>query len=339
MLFNYRLKGSLVVEEFTSDVLAGNPLGDPVLRQVPVYLPPGYHLRSRRYPVVYLLAGLFGSAGGWLQFKEFSENVFQIADRLIAGGLPPFLIVCPDNFTRYGGSQYLNSAGTGRYMDHIVDELVPLIDKAYSVDARREARALVGRSSGGFGALRLAMAHPELFAHALSSSGDLYFRAGVFAEIARVPSLLDSVGGLEHFLEGLPGLTNLDGGAATLLNVIALSSCYSPNPANRHGFDLPIDVLTGELRHDVLERWFAQDPAERIDAEGDALRSLQTLYVEAGNRDEYHADLGARVFAARCGRAGIPVMHEEFAGGHFGTTWRYEVLFRLLGERFARLES
>lgn len=337
MLFNYRLKGSLVVEEFASRVLEGNPLGDPVLRQVPIYLPPGYHRRSRPYPVVYLLAGLFGSAGGWLQFKAFSENVFQIADRLIAGGLPPFLIVCPDNLTRYGGSQYLNSEGTGRYADHITQELVPLIDGSYSVDNRREARALAGRSSGGFGALRLAMAHPELFGHALSSSGDLYFRASVIPEIARVPGLLAAAGGLEAFLARVPELVELDSASATLLNVIALSSCYSPDPSSPWGFELPIDPASGELRPAVLERWYAQDPVERITEEREALAGLLTLHVEAGNRDEYHADLGARVFAHRCRRAGIAVSHESFAGGHFGTTWRYERLFTLLGEAFGRL--
>jgi enterochelin esterase-like enzyme len=337
MLFNYRLEGSLVVEEFASRVLEGNALGDPVLRQVPIYLPPGYHRRSRRYPVVYLLAGLFGSAGGWLQFKAFSENVFQIADRLIAGGLPPFLIVCPDNLTRYGGSQYLDSAGTGPYAQHIVQELVPLIDGSYAADPRREARALVGRSSGGFGALRLAMDHPGIFAHALSSSGDLYFRASVIPEIARVPSLLQAAGGLEAFLDRVPGLVDLDGGTATLLNVIALSSCYSPNPDSPAGFDLPIDPESGELRPAVLERWYAQDPVERITGQAAALRTLHTLHVEAGDRDEYHADLGARVFAHRCRQAGISVSHESFAGGHFGTTWRYGQLFARLGRAFAGL--
>ncbi|MCB1047026.1 MAG: esterase [Calditrichaeota bacterium] len=337
MLYNRRLKGSLVVEEIRSQVLQGNPLGDSTLRQVPVYLPPGYHKRSRKFPVIYVLAGLFGSPEGWLDFRAFSENVFQLADRLIAEGLPPFVLVCPDGFTRYGGSQYLNSTGTGRYMDHIIQELVPMIDESYSVDARREARALVGRSSGGFGALRLAMAHPDLFAHALSGSGDLYFRASCIGEIAQIPSLLKAAGGLEAFLAALPGLRRLDAQAATLLNVIALSSCYSPDPESPHGFRLPVDPESGELRPEVLDLLAAQDPAERLGEDGEALRSLQTLYVEAGNRDEYHADLGARVFAHRCRQAGIPVIHQEYDGGHSGGGWRYEVMFRLLAECFGAL--
>ena len=49
------------VESLESRVLRGNPLGDPHVRRVPVYLPPSYARGRRRYPVITLLAGFTGT--------------------------------------------------------------------------------------------------------------------------------------------------------------------------------------------------------------------------------------------------------------------------------------
>ena len=48
------------LEIFTSDVLRHNPLGDPYVRRIPVYLPPSYDDADTLYPVVYLLTGFAG---------------------------------------------------------------------------------------------------------------------------------------------------------------------------------------------------------------------------------------------------------------------------------------
>ncbi len=334
MIFDHMLRGHLVVEEIESAVLADNPLGDPVLRRVPIYLPPGYHRREQELPVVYALKGLFGSAESWLSFGAFGENLFQVADRLIAEGAPPFVVACPDCFTRYGGSQYLNSTATGRYADHVIQEVLPVLEEKYTLRSDAGGRAVAGRSSGGFGALRLAADFPGVFAHAASSAGDMYFRLTVMAELARFPQLLEKTGGLDAFLEGLKDLRSLDSSSATLLNVIALSACYSPDPSSPRGFRLPIDPRSGELREEVLARWLEQDPVTRIAERREALKALQTHYLEAGDRDEYHAELGMRRYAAVCREEGVPLRQELFAGGHFGGSARWEVMLKVLVEGF-----
>ena len=120
------ISSQIIFETITSDALRANPLGDPYQRRVPVYLPPGYNQNKAHYPVVYLLSGFTGRGAMMLNDSPFNETIQERMDRLIAAGqVQPMILVLPDCITRYGGSQYLNSSATGRYEDHLIDELVP----------------------------------------------------------------------------------------------------------------------------------------------------------------------------------------------------------------------
>src|SRR5581483_6535976 len=116
------MKGKVLVERIGSGVLKGNFLGDPAARDIVVYLPPGYGAdRGARYPVLYYLPGFTGTPLKAIHQNPWQENLPERLDRLIEGGeAKPCLLVIPDCFTRFGGSQYVNSAGTGRYEDHVV---------------------------------------------------------------------------------------------------------------------------------------------------------------------------------------------------------------------------
>jgi len=329
---NERLRGNLVVERLDSQLLRGNPLGDPHVRHLPVYLPPGYHATTSRFPLVLALGGLFSSAAGHVAFRSFDESPVERADRLMAAGeLPPCVIAFPDCATRFGGSQYLDSAGTGPYQSHLVDEVLSWLDAHYRVRPDAAGRAVAGRSSGGFGALRLVLDRPGLFAHCASSAGDLHFQMTLRPELSRAPSAFARLGGLEAFLARVPELRSLGDDEALALNLCALAGSYSPCDTPP-GFRLPVDLESGELDVEVFARWRAQDPAELVLSEqgAAALKTLGTLYVEAGDRDEVHADLGARVFAHRCRHMGVDVEHVSYAGGHRGGTERWEVLLRRL---------
>lgn len=329
------LHGTVVAERVDSALLKDNALGDPALRTCPVYLPPAYHKGVRRYPLMLVLGGLFSSAPSWLGFRAFEENLVQLADRMMhSGELPHAILAFPDCSTRYGGSQYLDSPGTGAYQRHLVEELLPLLERHFRLLPGARYRAVAGRSSGGFGALRLVMARPGLFEHCASSAGDLHFHMCLRPELARVPSAMDRLGGMDKFLGQLPHLRGLGSDEACALNAIALASCYSPADGEP-GFRLPIHLDSGEVDELCFQRWREQDPAERVrlrQEEVDALGRLATLHVEAGDRDEYHADLGARVFSQRCRDQGLSLRHESYAGGHFGGTARWAVMLpRLLG--------
>ena len=318
-------EGSIIIETIESQVLRGNPLGDPSMRRVPIYLPPGYDTSNTRYPVVFVLAGFTGRGVTFLNDAPWEETLPQRMDRLIAAGkLQPMILVMPDCFTRLGGSQYINSSAVGRYEDHIVQELVAHVDQKYRTRADPSHRAVVGKSSGGYGSLILAMRHPEIFGIMASHSGDLYFEYCYKADFPGAIRGLKKFGGLDKFWDGIPTIRPRDKDFNALLNIIAMSACYSPNPNSPHGFDLPFDTETGELREDVWARWLKWDPVMLVDQHLPALKSMRLIYFDAGLRDEFNLQYGARIFAKRLKERGVACTHEEFDDGHFGIQYRYD---------------
>ena len=189
--------GTLLIETVGSVVLKGNPLGDPRLREIPVYLPPSYKEDvQKRYPVVFFLQGFTGLAKWSVQTHPWRENAVERFDRLIQEGkAAECILVLPDGFTRYGGSQYINSPGTGQYEDHVVKELVPYIDGRFRTVAKAAGRAVMGKSSGGYGSLVLAMRHADVFGHCVSHSGDTLFELSYGADFPKCVNALKAYDG------------------------------------------------------------------------------------------------------------------------------------------------
>lgn len=329
----------IVTPTLTSQFLRANPMGDPHERQVPIYLPPDYETSGARYPVVYFLAGFAGGGRYLLSESLWGETLPQRIDRLVrAGTVRPLIVVMADCLTRLGGSQYINSAATGRYEDHLVDELVPFVDATVRTVATRAGRAVMGKSSGGYGATVLAMRHPDVFAAAVDHSGDKYFELCYKADI---PAAVAALGRFEHsparFLEGFPHPPTERGRHwFALVNLLAMASCYSPNPASAIGFDLPFDPRTGELDADVWARWLAHDPVALAAAHADALRRLALYYLDCGRWDEHHLQLGNRIYSRRLTALGVPHVYDEFDGGHMNVAHRYDESLRRLGEVLQR---
>jgi len=101
---------------------------------------------------------------------------------------------------RWGGSQFLDSAATGRYQSYLADEIVPFVEARYRTFAERAGRAVLGRSSGGFGALRLGLDRPEVFGAIGSHAGDSAFEISVLPELRDAAIAYDRSGGLSGFL-------------------------------------------------------------------------------------------------------------------------------------------
>lgn len=326
-------KGTIRVLRHESNALSGNPLGDPHVRDLYVYLPPGYKSEgAKRYPVIYCLTGFTGRGKMFLNDSAFSLNLAERIDRLVSeGAVRPFIAVMPDCFTRYGGSQYINSSATGNYEDYLTEELVPFVDENLRTIPDRLARGVAGKSSGGYGSLIMAMRHADIFCAAASIAGDCYF------EICYKPDLrkaFRAVGGeplklVEKFWneEAPKAKSDFDG-----LNIIGMASCYSPNEESEWGFDLPFDVVTGEVLEDVWERWLEHDPVHLAEKHLDSLRSLELLFIDAGTIDEFGLDIGARVLSKKLTELGVPHSTEEFEGGHFNINFRYNRAFEEISE-------
>jgi enterochelin esterase-like enzyme len=316
-----------------SKLLADNPLGDAARRDVVVLLPPSYDAApSRRFPVVVLLAGFAGN--GWQ--LAFNRSAWQtplpqrLGEAMRAGRVREAILVLPDCFTRYGGSQYVDSPAIGRYQSYLCDELVPFVDGALRTIPRREARGVVGKSSGGYGAMVLAMQRPDVVCAAGSHAGDGAFDISYLRELPHTVLTLEKRGGLAAFLRWFEEQPTKGQSAFDVMSNLCCAAAWSPKPAGPYGFgvgfDLPVNPLTSALLPDVWSRWLAWDPVRMVDAprHQEALRKLSALYLDAGLADEYNLQLATRQLAAKLAQHNIPCTHEEFDGGHFNTQHRYE---------------
>lgn len=135
-------------------------------REMPyrVIVPEGYSDRANaqtRYPVIYLLHGLFGHFDNWTdktKIDEFSRTY-------------KFIIVTPEGADGWYTDSV--SAPADKYESYIVQELVPKIDKEFRTVPDRKSRAIAGLSMGGYGALKFGLKYPDKFGLAGSFSGAL----------------------------------------------------------------------------------------------------------------------------------------------------------------------
>src|SRR5262245_45854975 len=177
-------EGRVVVHRHKSEVLVGNPLRDPVERDLYVYVPPGYD-ESKRYPTLLAVVGFTGTGGMLFNLDPLGEDLKRRLDRLITTGrCAPVIVAAPDCFTRLGGNQYINSTATGRYEDYLLDEIIPFVNHSY----RTGDWGVFGKSSGGYGSIVLGMRHPEVFKALADHSGDSNFELCYLADF---PDALD----------------------------------------------------------------------------------------------------------------------------------------------------
>jgi enterochelin esterase family protein len=318
---------SVVIETVESRALVGNPLKDPTTRRIAVWLPPSYAADpARRYPVIYWLAGYAGTGEMLFSGNPWQPGLGERLDRLVAGGaMGEAIVVAPDCFTRWGGAQYLDSPASGAYETHVIEEVIPAIDQRLRTVAARDGRAIGGKSSGGFGALVLAMRHPALFAAVASHAGDMAFELSALPDLPVAARTLRRHGGVENFLAAFEAREKKSGDDFTTMMVLAEAAAYSPEANWPGGVALPFYAETGEIDWEIWKRWKAWDPIVLAETHADALRAMKLVFIDAGTRDEHNLDLGARILVQRLRALGVACTHEEFDDGHRGTAYRYDV--------------
>jgi enterochelin esterase-like enzyme len=324
------MKGRVVRTSFESQCLRDNPLGDPYRRDLYVYLPPQYD-ESKRFPVVMLLAGFGSTNHSIAAWSPWKPNTLELFDRLVADGrCQPALLVLPDCFNRWGGSQFIDSEGTGRYQTYLADEVFAFVDAQFRTIPDREARAVIGRSSGGFGALRLGMDRSDVISVIGSHAGDAAFEVSMRPMLTSAAIAIDLAGGLRTFAEEIPVSGPKNATEFDAIFVLAAGAAYSPDPDAFPFAQIPVDTSTGQVDEAVWARWLEQDPLDRIDASLAALQRMSLIYVDAGNRDEHGLHFAARLLDEALRKHGLPVRYEEYEGGHRGTSWRYEASLPLI---------
>lgn len=336
------LAGRIDTNTISSDRLKGNPLGDPYDRPLWVYVPPGYDDEpDRRYPAVYVIQGFTGHVAMWTNRTPFRQPFPELADQVFAGGkAPPAIVVYVDCWTALGGSQFLDSPGTGAYHSYLCDEVVPWIDAHYRTLPDRDHRAIAGKSSGGYGAMVTPMLRPDVFGAFATHAGDSLFDVCFRAEFPRLARRLrdDYEGSIENFLADFRArvpMTKDDDG-----HLIMYYACAAAYSADADGtVHMPFDG-TGAVVPEVWERWLASDPVIMAGQEryAEALRSMRAIWIDAGTSDEWYLDLGATAFRRAVSAAGVPderVYFELFDATHAAIEYRYAPALAWLSERLS----
>jgi putative esterase len=329
------LVGNLREHTVESKLLKGNPRGDPHVRPILVYTPPGYERSVERYPTVYVLQGWTGQVDMWRNRSALRPSAIELFDDLFEGGARSAILVFVDAWTSWGGSQYLDSPALGPYHSYLCTEVVPCVDARYRTKNSRDHRAVAGKSSGGYGAMVSAMLRPDVFGALATHAGDALFElcyARGFPETVR--ALRDEYGGsFQRFLEDharRPAFSKPSDFA--LLSDWCMSACYSADPDGT--VQLPYDAATGEMRPEVWARWLEKDPVRLARARRDALRSMRGVYIDAGKRDEWFLDLAAEAVRREvCASGTKEVFFELFDARHREIEYRYPTALRWLIER------
>jgi enterochelin esterase-like enzyme len=320
--------GRIVVHPLQSQILAGNPLGDPTDRLLHVYLPPG-HDPAVPLPALLAVVGYTGTGEMLFNSDPLGEDLRRRLDRLITTGkCPPVLVAAPDCFTRVGGNQYINSTATGRYEDYLLQEILPFVEQTYRISRW----GVFGKSSGGYGSMMLGMRHPGIFSALADHSGDAGFELCYIPDACEALNQYREAGGPAKWLDRFWADDNRRRSKwFKPLNVIGMAAHYSPNPASPHlGIDFPFDLETGEFLPDVWKRWQEHDPVNLVERYAENLKKLRLIYVDCGTKDEYNLIWGARTLVAKMKRIGLSPHYEEFDDGHSAVSYRYDTSIPLL---------
>jgi S-formylglutathione hydrolase FrmB len=327
------LVGRLDEHELESVALRGNPLGDPHVRPLWVYVPPG--AAGAALPSIYVIQGMTGQLDMWRNRSAFRPNVLELVDALFADdGCPPALVVFVDAWTSYGGAQFLDSPGVGNYHTYLCDEVVAFVDARYDTLAEPAHRGIAGKSSGGYGAMVTPMLRPDLFGGLATHAGDALFEHCYLPDVREAVRVLRDAydGSFDAFwadFRSRPAFAKATD--HTLLNIYGMAACYSARDDGT--IDLPFDTSTGQLDDAVWARWLAWDPVRMVDRHADALRGLRAIYVDSGKRDQFYLDFGAEAFRRALERIGVTdVFFELFDGTHSSIEYRYPLGLRYLAE-------
>ena len=294
-------KGTVVTDTIYSQNLE-NDFGENPNRAVSVYLPPNYQNSNQRYPVIYFLHGFMGD-------NKMMDMMSGLLDYAIADNkIKPFIMVIPDEKTTYQGSFYSNSGVFGDWEDFTAFDLVKYMDENYRTIPKKESRGITGHSMGGYGALKIAMHHPDIFSTVYAiSPGALTIVAeyGPNSNTFRELSEINTIEGLKK---------SYFGGV-----MMAFGRAWSPNPDNPPFYcDFPFVYNGDELlvNKEVLQKWYDNMPVHMIDDNLENLQQLKAIKLDWGRNAGDRFTLQCDMFSERLENVGITHFAEEYIGTH-----------------------
>lgn len=310
-------KGTVKVDSLVSKALAHNVTGEDKERKITIYLPPSYFTSNKKYPVLYLL---HGSGDNHLNFVD-EPKIYDTIQGLMDEGISTkqfreIIIVTPNEYTNATGSMYVNSAATGNWEDFTVKELVSYIDKTYRTIAKSESRAIAGHSMGGFGAVYLAMKHPDIFSVVYSMNGGfINFTGELSADNPEIKKFIQAKTIDELFA------TNSQIAIGTLM----VSQAFSPNPTKPPFYaDKPYKLQDGKLVLDpvVANKWSEFDVIKMAEKYQANLLKLRGLKFDCGDQEDLKIiEINNRLFSEKLTSLNIPHIFEQYNGDHRNKLW------------------
>lgn len=291
---NARLRGHVV--DLTRNHGADRRIFSSVLsmkRDLYVYLPPNYDPRQT-YPLVLYLHSAFFDEHAFIA----SDLLVQLDHLIATGAFPPAIVACPDglisgeNTRGAPHSLYLNGA-YGRFEDHILYEVLPFLERNYSIRPEREAHALLGISAGGLGAMSIGLRHRDRFGAVATLGSPLNmrywncqndYRADFDPATYRWRTFYDPDEIIGIFYCGL-----------------------WKTPAKTY-----VQPVLGQ-DPGVLERTIAVNPADQIFLTGLQPGQL-AMYVNYGTQDNFNFDAQGASFAWLAAQRGVSVTVQEVPG-------------------------
>ncbi|WP_299887984.1 alpha/beta fold hydrolase [uncultured Ruegeria sp.] len=304
--------GQVVELRVPAPSLEENLLGTSGIQDVAIYLPPDYEQHpNRRFPVLYLLHGIFDDYGVWIE----NYNVPSILDRMIQDdAIPEVIAVMPNAGNRYGGGYYRNSPVSGNWADYITNDLVSYVDANYSTLPNPESRAVIGHSMGGYGALHLAMHHPGVFSVVwaispccLAPTEDLGFGNDAWKRASQIEDF-DDVDALLESRDFYP------------IAILGIIAAFNPDPDNEPIYgDFPFEIVKGEVVLDdqAFDSYSDAFPIRQVRASRENLRELKGLGMGVGLGDQFlHIPAGTLALSQQLGDERIPHSLDVYAGDH-----------------------
>lgn len=277
-----------------------------------VYLPPSYSSHpERRYPVLYFLHGFDADDRAIIQGAYQNLNIRVSMDSMVhTGRAREMIVVMPSARNAYDGSFYTNSPVTGNWEDFVARDLVRYVDRKYRTIRNRKARGIAGHSMGGYGALYVAMRHPETFGavYSLSAYGlgfDVRASDPTYNRIWRTVMSLSS-------------RQELDKAGFHVQLLVARAAARSPNRLKPPFYvDFPYRYVDDSLVPVslVTSRW-RMTPLTMAPSYARNLRRLKIAF-DAGTRDGF-PDIPARArdLDSVLTAIGVPHRFEEYDGTH-----------------------
>ncbi len=262
--------GSVLMVNLQSEGIANNMLGDDGERTISIYLPPGYDANgSTNYPVVYMLPGDIGTKQDWFSVMGGPAFTEKLNKAIKTEKIKPMILVFPDGKNKITRSWYTNSTVTGNWEDYIVTDLVNYMDENFRTLPFAAARGIAGRDIGGYGALKLATKHPDVFSAVYSINGFVDFETVITDKYMWAKSFE-----IANEAQSYP----TDDAFANQLLGMAVSFC--PDENNPMGLGKLPRNSEGEIDSEIYQKWLSQDPMYLASEYADNLKKLKAIAVD-----------------------------------------------------------